>query len=147
MKSYSRERCHFVEQAAERPDVRPLVVRHLVDHLWTHVVRRAHIGLCESGLATQLLSKPEVAQLGVVLYPILRSALLLPVRHQGVRERRTYVRVQKDIARLDVAVENGSDGVAFSVAMAFLQSQEDVRENVPDESFFDVGPGETQREA
>jgi len=62
-----REGGHLVEQATECPDVRALVVGHLVDHLGAHVVGRADVCLREPRLAAQLLGQTEVTQLGVVL--------------------------------------------------------------------------------
>lgn len=65
--SHVRERRHLVQQTAERPNVRALVVRHLVHHLGTHVVRRADVRLRKARLAAQLLCESKVPELGVVL--------------------------------------------------------------------------------
>lgn len=57
----------------------------------------------------------------------------------------TYARVEEDVARLDVAMQNRADGVALPVAVALLEREEDVREDVPDEALLNVGPAQIGR--
>ena len=111
----SLERCseayHFVYYTSSGPDITLFIVALFLDLLWAHVVGCAHMGVSKDGLVSHDARQSKITQLHIL------------------------VLVEKDIARLQVPMQNL---VALLAPMALQQSQSQLSYHTPHRVFTHI---------